>query len=324
MRLLKALTVLLAVSSVIALIVASRATPRPIVRIAAIQPMMNFGYVQVQGTVTAFPSFSAQDRFLSFRMWDGSAELRVVAYRTVVEALLAAERIPLPGDLVRVEGTLRIRDDEPSLILNAPDGLLLETPTAAVIQVSQLGEVRIGERVEATGQVRRVRVISPALYVITLRQGNATADVLLSRGLPALANLPLPEAGDWVTISGAVSEYRGNKQVLATQVRFAPPLHEWSWPIAELDAGLIGHWVSVEGEVIDLRPFKQGMRADVTDASGEVITVVMFDSIWDRLPFSTTLDISDHVRVAGEVSEYRGRIELIPQLPADVQLLNAR
>ncbi len=324
MRLLKALTVLLAISSVIALIVAAQATPRPLVRIAAIQPMMNFGYVRVQGTVTAFPSFSAQDRFLSFRMWDGSGELRVTAYRTVVEALLAAERIPLPGDLVRVEGTLRIRDDEPSLILNALDGLHIDRPTATAIQLSQLGEARIGERVEVTGQVRRARVVSPLLYVITLRQGDATADALLSRGLPALANLPIPHAGDWVTISGAVGEYRGNKQVLATQVHFAPPLYEQSWPIAELDAGLIGRWVSVEGEVTDLRPFKQGMRADVTDASGETITVVLFDSIWNRLPFSTTLDIDDRVRVAGEVSEYRGRIELIPQLPADVRLLNTR
>jgi len=323
MRLLKALTVLLAVSSVVALIVASQATPRPLVRIATIQPMMNFGYVRVQGTVMAFPSFSAQDRFLSFRMWDGSGELRVTAYRAVVEALLAAERIPLPGDFVRVEGILRIRDDEPSLILNAPDGLLIETPPATTIQVSQLGEASIGERVEVTGQVRRMRAIGSALYVITLRHGDATADTLLSRGLPALAALPIPEAGDWVTVSGAVGEYRGNKQVLATQVRFAPPLHGQSRPIAELDAGLIGRWVSVEGAVTDLRPFKQGMRADVTDASGETITVVLFDSIWNKLPFSTTLDINDRMHVAGEVSEYRGRIELIPQLPADVRLLNA-
>jgi len=36
-----------------------------------------------------------------------------------------------------------------------------------------------------------------------------------------------------------------------------------------------------------------------------------------------TLDIADRLAVAGEVSEYRGRVELIPQLPADVRLLAA-
>jgi DNA/RNA endonuclease YhcR with UshA esterase domain len=323
MRLLKALTVLLAVGGVIALIVAARATPRPLMRIAAIQPAMNFGYVRVQGTVMAFPSFSARDRYLSFQIWDGSGELRVTAYRAVVDALLSGERIPLPGDRVSVEGTLRIRDDEPSLILNAADGLLIETPAATNVQLSALGDVALGERVEVTAQVRRARPIGPALSVITLRHGDATADALLSRALPALATLSVPAAGDWVTVAGAVGEYRGNKQVLVTAVRPAAALDTPRWPIAELNSDLVGRWVGIEGQVTDLRPFRAGMRADVTDDSGGSITVVMFDEIWNGLPFSMTLDIADRLAVAGEVSEYRGRVELIPQLPADVRLLAA-
>jgi DNA/RNA endonuclease YhcR with UshA esterase domain len=86
---------------------------------------------------------------------------------------------------------------------------------------------------------------------------------------------------------------------------------------------LIGRWVNIEGQVTDLRPFRAGMRADVGDDSRGSITVVMFDEIWNRLPFSLTLDVNNRLRVAGEVSEYRGRVELIPQLPADVQLLAA-
>jgi DNA/RNA endonuclease YhcR with UshA esterase domain len=161
------------------------------------------------------------------------------------------------------------------------------------------------------------------LSVITLRHGDATADALISRALPALATLSVPEAGDWVTVAGAVGEYRGNKQVLVTAVRPAAALDTPRWPIAELNSDLVGHWVGIEGQVTDLRPFRAGMRADVTDDSGGSITVVMFDEIWNGLPFSMTLDIADRLAVAGEVSEYRGRVELIPQLPADVRLLAA-
>ncbi|MCS7057005.1 MAG: hypothetical protein NZM18_12630 [Thermoflexales bacterium] len=323
MRLLKALTLLLAASSVIALIVASRATPRPLTTIAAVQPMMNFGYVRIEGVVVAFPSLSAQDRFLSFRVWDASGELRVSAYRAVVEELMADRRIPLPGDRVRIEGTLRIRDDEPSLILNAAEGMTIETPPAAEIRLEGLQARALGERVHLAAQVRHVRDVGGRLRIVHVRDGNATADVVLSLDLPALIASPPLSPGEWISITGAVGEYRGAKQVLALHV--APlseatrPAAEHFRPIAELDDRLIGRWVGIRGVVSDLRPFRQGMRVDVTDASGASIVVVLFDSVWQRLPFSMTLDVNDRVRVEGELTEYRGRIELLPELPTDVR-----
>lgn len=321
MRLLKVLTVLLATSSVIALVLASRATPRPLTVISAVQPAMNFGYVRVEGVVTAYPTFSEKDKFLSFRVWDTTGELRITAYRAVVERLLIARRIPMPGDRVGVEGTLRIRDDEPALILNAAEALSIETPPATPIDLAALEAMALGERIRTTGQVRRIRSVGDALRVISIRNGDATADVLISSGLPTLVASPVPAVGEWIEVTGAVGEYRGAKQVLSSQVSAieAPAGHFYL--IAELNGSLLGRWVGVEGTVSDLRPFKQGMRVDVTDGSGATITAVMFDSVWQALPFSTTLSVDDRIRVEGELGEYRGRIELLPQLAADVRLI---
>ncbi len=321
MRLLRVLTVLLATSSVIALLLASRATPRPLTAIAAVQPAMNFGYVRVEGRVTAYPSLSEKDKFLSFRVWDASGELRVTAYRAVVERLLAERRIPMPGDRVSVEGTLRIRDDEPSLILNAAEALTVETPPATIIGLADLNGTEIGERVQAAGRVRRVRSVGDRLKIVSVRDGDATCDVLIPLDLPTFDAAPQLAAGQWISVTGAVGEYRGEKQVLSSHVRIlgadaeTPRIH----PIAELDRRQLGRWVGIEGVVSDLRPFKQGMRVDVTDASGASITVVMFDAMWRTLPFSTTLSVDDRVRVEGELAEYRGQIELLPELPVDVR-----
>lgn len=324
MRLLKALTLLLAVSSVIALIVASRAKPRPLTAIAAVQPAMNFGYVRIEGVVPAYPTLSAQDKFLSFRVWDASGELRVAAYRAVVERLLAERRIPLPGDRVSVEGTLRIRDDEPSLILNAAEGLTIETPPAAMIHLGELNATALGERVQTAGQVRRIRDAGERLRIVSVRDGDATADVVLSLDLPVAIVAPPLRVGEWISVTGGIGEYRGAKQVLASHVDI---VQEGTMPtaghfhaIGELGDGLLGRWVGVEGVVSDLRPFKQGMRVDVTDASGASIIIVMFDSVWQKLPFSTTLSVDDRIRVEGELAEYRGQIELLPELPVDVKL----
>ncbi len=326
MRLLKALTLLLAASGVIALVVASRAMPRPLTAIAAVQPAMNFGYVRIEGVVVAYPTLSEQDKFLSFRVWDASGELRVTAYRAAVEPLLAERRIPLPGDRVSVEGTLRIRDDEPSLILNAAAGLRIETPPAAAIHLTELNTMALGERVQTAGQVRRIRNAGDRLRIISVRDGDATADVVFSLDLSALIAAPQLSVGQWIRVTGAVGEYRGAKQVLSSHISIvqegAMPATDHFRSIAELDDRLLGRWVGVEGVVSDLRPFKQGMRADVTDASGASIVVVMFDSVWQNLPFSTTLSVGDHVRVEGELAEYRGQIELLPELPADVRQAN--
>ena len=320
MRLLKVLTVLLATGSVIALVLASRATPRPLTAIAAVQPVMNFGYVRVEGVVTAYPTFSREDKFLSFRVWDGTGELRIMAYRAVVERLLAEQRIPMPGDRVGVEGTLRIRDDEPALILNAAEGLSIETPPATPVDLAALETMALGERIRTTGQVRRVRNVGRALRVISIRNGDATGDVLISSGLPVPVALPAPVAGQWIEVTGAVGEYRGARQVLSSQVSAieAPAAHLHA--IAELNSSLVGRWISVEGAVSDLRPFSRGMRVDVTDGSGATITAVMFDSVWQALPFSTTLSVDDRIQVHGELGEYRGRVELLPRLAADVRL----
>lgn len=324
MRPLKALILLLAASSVIALIIASRATPRPLTAIAAVQPAMNFGYVRIEGVVTAYPTLSEQDKFLSFRVWDASGELRVTAYRAVVERLLAERRIPLPGDHVSIEGTLRIRDEEPSLILNAAEGLTITASPAAAIHLAALDDMALGERVQTTGQVRRIRSAGDRLRIVSVRDGDATTDVVLSLDLPAFITAPQLGVGEWISVTGAVGEYRGAKQVLALRIdavrEDALSLASHFRPIAELGDHLLGRWVGIEGMVSDLRPFKQGMRMDVTDASGASIVVVMFDSVWQNLPFSTTLSVDDRVRVAGELAEYRGQIELLPELPVDVAL----
>ena len=91
-------------------------------------------------------------------------------------------------------------------------------------------------------------------------------------------------------------------------------------PISTLHDGLLGQWIDIAGEVSDLRPMSSGMRVVVSDADGEALMMVLFDSVWQTLPFSQTLSVGDRVRAQGELAEYRGELELLPELGVDVQL----
>jgi DNA/RNA endonuclease YhcR with UshA esterase domain len=317
-RSLKLLTVVLAIAGTFAFVLASRATPRPLTAIAAVQPSMNYAYVRIEGVVPAFPAL--QDDYLSFRVMDAGGDMRVSAYRNVVQQLVAQGRVPKPGDRVTVEGTLRIRDDEPALILNAVDGLTASTPDAPAIKLRALDAMAIGERATVQGQVRRIREIGPHLRVLTLREGNATADVLLPIDEMAFGEAPALQAGDWVQVAGGIGEYRDAKQLLPSAASAITKINTPSpdlRPIAALSDDLLGQWVSVQAQVDDLRPFAQGMRLMLREDDA-TITAVLFDSAWQHMPFSSTLQAGDVIQLQGELSDYRGELEIVPELPADV------
>lgn len=322
MRLLNALTIALATSSTVALVLASRATARPLTVISSVQPSMNYAYVRIEGRVPDFPSLN--DGSLSFRVLDASGDMRVTAYRAVAESLASTSHLPMPGDLVSIEGTLRIRDDEPSLVLNAPEALVVQPAVATSIRLAALDAMQVGEVVSVTAQVRRVRNVSDNLSILTLRQDSATADMLLPLDVLG-AGVPPLQAGDWVTVIGGVGDFRGAKQVLpraasAISKVAAPNDADAVRPLEALDTTLTGQWLTVQGTVEDLRPMAQGMRVLVNDGTAQPLTVVLFDRVWEAAPYSTTLTVGDVVRVQGELQEYRGELEIVPELAGDLTI----
>jgi DNA/RNA endonuclease YhcR with UshA esterase domain len=183
----------------------------------------------------------------------------------------------------------------------------------------------LGERAQTAGQVRRVQDISDVLRIITLRDGNAVADVVLPLTLPGFDNPPQFQVGDWISVTGGVGEFRDARQLLpssASDIAAHAATQYTLRPINALDKDLLGQWVAVKGIVSDLRPFNQGMRVDMRDDSDATITVVMFDSVWQSLPFSQTLFVDDVIRVQGELAEYRGELEVLPELAADVEIVS--
>ena len=122
-------------------------------------------------------------------------------------------------------------------------------------------------------------------------------------------------------VAGGVGEYRDAKQLLPSSAAAiektdapAPDLR----PIAALSDDLLGQWVSVQAQVDDLRPFAQGMRLMLSEGDA-MLTAVLFDSVWQSLPFSETLQAGDVLQLQGELSDYRGELEIVPELPIDVE-----
>ena len=103
MKLIKIFIVLLALSGVVALVLASRLTARPVTAMTAIQPSMNFAYVRVSGLITQYPMVDEKHETLSFRLVDESNDIRVSVYGAVLRDLLARQQVPQPGQRIDLE-----------------------------------------------------------------------------------------------------------------------------------------------------------------------------------------------------------------------------
>jgi DNA/RNA endonuclease YhcR with UshA esterase domain len=321
MRLLKGLIIILAIAGVGALVLASRASARPLTQISSINPSMNFAYVRVHGLVIDFPALSTADGYLSFGVHDQSGDIRVAAYRGTVEALLAEKRIPMPGTIVTIEGTLRVREDEPTLTLNAPEALDSGISAAQATSLGSLDAFGLGERATCTGQVRRVREVGDQYRIITLRDGATEADVMIPLQLGDVFGVARAvEVGAWIRVTGSVNEYRGRSELLvsaAPDVVVVQALPFETRPIAALKKGMIGQWVAVEAVVDKLRPIKQGMLLDLKDSSGDAVTVMMYEQ-WFQVPFSTTLHAGSAVAAQGVLVDFHGQLEVQVELSIDL------
>lgn len=320
MRIVKLLLVCLAVFGTGALVFASRAQARPSTAIGAIAPSMNFAYVRVEGVLTAYPTLSPAGDYLAFRLRDDTGELRVTAYRAAAATLLRDGRVPMPGDRVAVEGTLRVRDDEPALTLNTAEAMTVSPSRAAVIDLAGLQAMRVGERVTTIGQVRRVRAAG-GLMLISLRHGDAEADLVFPAELaPVFGDTPQLAPGQWVRVTAGVGEYRQTLQMLPASAADVSPIPApdapETRPIGALSRQMLGRWVTVRGLVQDVSSTRAATRIDLEDDTG-AITLTLFD-VWHAVPFSATLKPGDALIASGALAEFRGALEMQPEHPFDL------
>jgi hypothetical protein len=316
MRIFKGLSILVASGGVAALAFAGVARPPALLALDRLNPAMNFAFVRVEGVVVSRVELAPDGAYLAFTVQDASGRVRVSAYRQAVAQLRAASKLPRPGDRLTIDGTLRIRDEEPVLVLNAARDLQLVRPPPIDVQLSAIDALHAGERASTRAQLRAIKRIRDGFWLLSLRDGSATLDVpLIAQTAPAL------EPGTWLQIEGAVGEYRDAKQLLvdddAELTRAAPKPPDLR-PIDALNPDLNGEWVALRGDVVDILPFKNGVRLALSDASGASIDAILFDRVWQALPFSATLQAGDSVQVSGALGDYRGRAQVVPELPADV------
>jgi len=340
-RVVKIAAVLLATMGVATLWFAAIHAEVPLIQVGQAGATMNMAYVRIQGRCIRAPSYDVESGYLSFWIEDDTGAIYVSAYRTETQQILEEGRVPALGDLVEVAGTLRIREEFLSLTVNAPEQLKL---TRADPEPRDIGTITPEDqylRIRVRGQVRSVYEPYAGLTLITIQDRTGAIPVAVTEDIVTLSSAssaietpsnateaPAFEAlsiGQPVEVVAAVSLYNSTPQLVPASLADIVPLTE-PMPVAaakhigELTTADVGQLALVRGTLTEVNPFSAGVKFTLDDTTGSIIMLV-WQSVYDALGDPTELDIGAEIQVQGEISQYRGELEVVPQLADDVQII---
>ncbi|MFW6135665.1 MAG: OB-fold nucleic acid binding domain-containing protein [Chloroflexota bacterium] len=332
MRVVKVAAMLLATVGLVVLWYTASRAEIPTVAIGRVGATMNLAYVRLAGRCTRSPSYDPDTGYLSFWIADETGELRVASYQAETRTLIEIHRVPALGDRITVAGTLRIAEDFGTLTLDVPEALIISRAEPVERAIGTIGLGDQYERVRVHGQVRDVREPYRGLTLFAVRDPSGVIDVAVSRDLVALSGFtPAVTVERSVEVVGGVSRYGDTLQVVPASTRdvvlldYEVPI-AYERTVAQLASADVGHWFAVTGTVTRVDWFSSGVKLKVDDGTGAV-SVLLWDDVYEalleHLGDAPGPGPGARVWVQGGLAEYRGELELIPELPVDVKVLAA-
>ena len=136
---------------------------------------------------------------------------------------------------------------------------------------------------------------------------------------------PYLNLGSQLTVKGDISWYDGQLQIepayggdvkLLTVGSWSPP----HYPIGRLGE-VVGQRALIMGETVRVEASGGGFNLFVVDESGEIAAYI-WDNLMTRIPGNPALGSpGTRVRISGMVQLYRDKLEIVPSLPYDVEIV---
>jgi DNA/RNA endonuclease YhcR with UshA esterase domain len=162
----------------------------------------------------------------------------------------------------------------------------------------------------------------------TLDDGTGTVTLLLWQEVyDGLADAASLVPGAVLQVEGEVAEYKGELEVVPRAPADVAVVGVVELPLELLAIGQVsiddvGQSVQMEGQIAEVTPFSRGTRYSLDDGTGTIL-LLLWQNVYDGLDDPTALAAGTRVLVRGEVAEYQGELEIVPQFPADIIVTGA-
>ncbi len=316
-------SLILSIIGLFILFLIAREKEIPLIKVEDISPTMNFAYVRIKGTVIRYPKFDTKLKSLSLSVNDGTGDIFVKAYRVVGDKLYKAGKIPSIGDIIDVQGTLRIRGSQKSLTINIPEKVKISTPSFKKIRLKDINDNLLYHNVIVEGIVKDVRYYRNFISLIISDKNNKSR-VKVPLNLERIgSHIPQLNYGYKIRIKGMVSYYGGYYQILPRSDKSIRVLSKKSIPfykISDINKDKVGEIVATEGKIIRYRRFSKGISFTIAD-NNDKIDLVIWNSLYNKLKTKNNFKKGVYLRIIGKVGEYRGNLQIVPKKESDIRIL---
>jgi DNA/RNA endonuclease YhcR with UshA esterase domain len=321
------IAVVVAVAGVAILLFFASRAPVPAVKVSDITSTSNYAYVQLNGVVSRGPNYNPDSQSITFWVRDDTGEIMVSAFRDQTQGLITTDRVPAPGDTITLQGTLRVREGSPSLTIDSADAVQLTRATASAAD-RPIGSITLDDDlkgVRIVGMVRKINEPYTGLRLITLRDATGAMDVALPTDFEAAFGVTPPiTVGQSIQVVGTVTRFNDTPQLAVRRGADITPLKEAVAlakfvPLAEISETNVGQWVRTQGEIVTVSPGDKNTKLTLSD-SGKRLTVLIWPDTWAALP-QADFQPGAEVTAQGEVNLFNGDLEIMPELPSDVEVL---
>lgn len=127
-KIIRRIAVLLATAGLLLLYLGARNREPPQIDSAQITPAMNFARVRLHGYTKRRAYIARENDYISFRVYDDSGSIQVVAYRNTARQLIESHKLPPPHSRITVTGSLKVSTSGSKLIVDSAAQLDISPP----------------------------------------------------------------------------------------------------------------------------------------------------------------------------------------------------
>ncbi len=302
----------------------------PKVRLKDLTEDMKGKFVRVEGEVKwvkqikggVLVQMDDGTEIMTFPIWD-----RI--YETVpnADALCAGATISFVGKVGEYKGALQVVPTYgPAVEVKAPAKKETKAPK---IKLSELSKDMLGQKVTVGGKIKSVKKIKGGILV-TIDDGTAEMKFpIWDKVLRHVPNRDAIASGNRIEFVGKVTEYKGRLEVVPTwgeDVHVSGAASEKKTSeepiriqLIELSDDLLGEIVTVEGEITRVKSIKGGILVTIRQGD-EYMTTPIWDDVLSEIADRDRLEKGAYVVITGKVTEYKGRLEVVPRSGADVEV----
>jgi DNA/RNA endonuclease YhcR with UshA esterase domain len=195
-----------------------------------------------------------------------------------------------------------------------------------VTALNQIDTGCVGKALTVRGQVTDAASL-PGGFKFTLDDGAGRVVLLLwGEVYDAVADVSGLNVGATVLVSGTIGQYEGELQIVPAAANDVTVQVAGGGPdaprreIGSLSAADVGTLATIEGTISRVEGFSQGLRVTLADGTGEV-QLLLWQNVAERVPNRDGWAAGARVRAVGAVGEYKGVLQVVPDLPFDVEVL---